>query len=442
MNKFQIRSLLLALFSIAFACQEADAQPNWKRMLQVPQAAVSTNEAKTLASVDYPQQCTGFRWSEAHIVWDTVSQTQFTYNQSGGLLVKTTSNWTQSGFDPDFREFHHYNTNGYDSMTVAETWNGTAWESSYRFLRTFDPFGNVMQSIGQIWNGTDWDTSSGYRATFTYRNTDQVASVVQESYSVGVGWFPDYKMEYSFDLQDRWDTIVGYTTNQGLWVPDIRLLDMGWHDFSKVLPDSGRYQQFDTTWDDYQRFHVTYSQYDSQVWIYQKFGTTWDDSDKLVLQYDAKGNETRNETYRWIGAWLQTDGILTHYTYGTQDEKLEVWQELFDGYIYRYDNRQVYANFFTGESPATMPALNVVVFPNPVRNSDAVQVMVNSARPATVEVTLRDAFGHVVSHQKSSIAFHSRQVAIRIPETVANGILFYEINAGAQRATGRLLLQR
>jgi hypothetical protein len=439
--KMSQRIPAIALLLTLLAINALHGQSLWHTALATPEQRVVSFEARVTATTDHPQRCTGFRWNESLIKWDTTSQTLFSYALTGDLLVQTNSIWTLSGYELDTRVSHTYDTQGFETLTLGESWNDTTWKPTYRFLRTFDPFGNVTQSIGQAWNGIAWDTSSGYRATFTYHNTDQIASMIQESYTVGTGWFPDYKTEYSFDLQDRWDTIAGYSANQSSWVPDLRLVGIGWHDFAKLQPDSGRYEKYNTGWYDFQRFNATYSQNDNQVWIYQKFATTWDDSDKFIFQYDAQANEVRNEAYRWIGAWLQTDGLLTHYTYGTGGEKLEVWQELFDGYIYRYDNRQLYDDFFTAQATPIANSLRVTLFPNPVSGTNPLQFLISLEKPEKIKLEIFDLQGRLRLEANAN-ASHQALLTIPLPQAMENGTYVYRIVTNQGFATGKILLQR
>lgn len=434
-------SRLLALALILFAaCLNASAfaQSPWHVLF--PAKTASPASKNTGIQADYPQHCTNFLWNSGGSAWDTTGQTTFTYNNNGGLLERLSSVFNTGQFTNDSRETHFYNQEGFDSVTLAEIWNGAAWLPNYRFLRTFDPFGNIASSIGEAWNGNDWDTSSGYRAFFTYHNTQQIASVIQETYRVGIGWDPSYKMDYTFDSQNRWDTVTGYLHDQGVWNPDLRLLDIAWRDFERSLPDSGRFENNTTgIWENYQRYRVTYSQYDSQVWIYDKFAVSWDSSEKYIFNFNQEGDEVLSEAYRWLGSWVQTDGLATHYLYGTAGEKMEVWQERFDGSGYVNDNRQVYADFFTEAAPATVKTLSVRAFPNPVMAADRLEFQLSLDRPGPVRVKLYDLQGQL---RAETVTHSAGLLTFPLSAFLENGTYLYRVETFGGTATGKVILSR
>lgn len=434
-------ALLMITFSVVSALNisTVSAQSAWHSWFKIGNITKNTADKTVATQVDYPEHCTNFGWDGGGSVWDTTSQTTFVYNPNGGLLERIVAKYSSGSFTNDFREMHFYDVLGNDSLTLAYSWNGGAWESSYRFLRTFDPFGNITSSIGQIWNGVAWDTSSGYRAIFTYHNTDQIAAVTQENYQVGSGWEPTYRMEYSFDNQNRWDTVTGFNPDQGGWLYDRRMLDLAWHDFSKNQPDSAKFEEYINSWENLQRFRVTYSQFDSQVWIYDKFATVWDPAEKYIFNYDQYGNEVQNEGFAWTGIWSQVDGTETNYLYGTSGEKLEVWQSFFDGIGYVNDNRQVYADFFTHSADIEGHTLSAIAFPNPVISAKRLSFQISDLKHGPTDVSLFDANGvlRLNTHRPSN-----ELIDIELPASLENGIYFYRIQTGNRRGTGKVVIQR
>jgi hypothetical protein len=417
------------------------AQSLWHSWLQ-PQFLSHANARTAEVQVDYPMYAMSFDWNESLSRWDTITETTFSYVTTGGLQQRTVSEYISGNFVLDIRETHHYNFQGFDSLTLGETWNGSAWAPAYRFQRTFDGLGNITQSIGSIWNGISWDTSSGYRAIFTYHDTTEIASVIQETYSVGNGWNPNYKIEYSFDIQDRWDTVTGYTPNLGNWEPDKRLVDIGWHDFSKNQPDSGRFEHYTSAWVNLERYYVTYSLYDSQVWFYDKFSTDWDPSEKFIFNYDSYGNEILSERYEWIGVWHQAEGAIAHPTYNPSGQMTEVWREWFDGYIYRYDNKDVFSNFFVGRpEPSPIPD-PITVYPNPARDCFYFQLNTNQKGP--VRIAVYDLQGRLRAETRWERG--EETLTFPISEAFENGTYIYYLVMGNGRqvsqAKGKVVVQR
>ncbi len=413
-------------------------QSTWHAWCQHPAPNVE-NSKQAAIQVDYPLSCINFDWNSGPDVWDTASQTTYAYDPNGRVIERMIGLYGSGTYFNDFRETHAYTTSGFDTLTLAERWNGSNWDPSYRFLRTFDPYGNLTSSIGQTWNGLGWDTSSGYRASYTYHPSQQIASVIQESYQIGVGWYPTYKIEYSLDNQNRWDTVTGYLPLQGNWANDRRIVGLGWHDFSENQPDSGRFEQYTTVWENLQRYRVTYSQNDSQEWIYEKFATIWDPADKFLFNYDAQGNEILNEGYRWTGAWTQTDGLLTSYVYGLSGERLEVTQAFYSGMIYVNDNRQVYANFFTESPEEQNKSIHMSVFPNPSPGNAPVNFKFSGKDLGMVQICLYDMTGRLrlVTHTATQAL-----VQISIPDGFENGTYIYRVDSRVGTANGTWILQR
>ncbi|MEY3444204.1 MAG: Secretion system C-terminal sorting domain [Bacteroidota bacterium] len=413
-------------------------QSPWHRWVQHPTQKLE-NSKQAAVQVDYPLSCINFDWNSGPDIWDTASQITYAYDPNGRMIERVIGLYGSGSYFNDFRETHAYTTSGFDTLTLAERWNGSNWDPSYRFLRTFDPYGNLTSSVGQTWNGIGWDTSSGYRASHTYHNTQQIASVIQESYQTGIGWNPTYRMEYSFDNLNRWDTVTGFLPNQGTWTNDKRIVGFGWRDFSKNQPDSARFEEYTTLWQNFQRFHVTYSQNESEEWIYDKFGVAWDQSERYLFNYDSLGNEILNEGYRWTGAWTQTDGLSTNYMYGISGERLEVFQALYNGQIYVNDNRQVYANFFTEAPEEYNNILNLSVFPSPSSGNAPVNFQFSGNDIGKIQICLYDMTGRL---RLATNGMAQRLVQISIPAGLENGTYIYRVTSRLGTASGSWILQR
>lgn len=435
------RCLTLLVATLCLSSQQLLAQSTWQDGLKTHFPA--RHEASSRLSgiqEDTPARCTGFDWNEGQAQWDTTSQTTFTYTPAGDLVERTTSTYSSGTFTQATRQTHAYDLAGYDTLLVAEEWNGAAWVPSYRFSRRYDFMGNLAQSLGYVWNGTTWDTSSGYRATYTYHSSSQVETETQEDYTVGSGWNPSYRVEYSFDHLDRWDTVTGYIAGQTSWEPASRLVDIGWHDYARLLPDSGRFENFSTSWQDQQRFHVTYSQYDSQVWTYETFSGGWTPSDRFIFHYDQHGSEVLSEAYNWVGVWFQYEGLLTHPTYDSSLKKTELWTELFDGYIYRRHERQVYEDFFLGAAQGMAGLGTVTVFPNPVTTAQEVLSFGFSLAPSgPVLIQLYDLHGRL---RAETAARGGAIIHFPLSATLENGIYAFHVSSKAGTIQGKVVVQR
>lgn len=435
----------LALLLCLIGCTHAShAQPhawNWAtRGCQAQAQAASKASKASTATIDYPVSCIGFDWNASSARWDSTDRADFTYVSTGGLQERI--GWLYNGttFALFSRESHHYNNLGYDSLTLTEVWTGSAWEPNTKFDRTFDLYGNVTQSIGSAWNGTAWDSSSGYRATFTYHPNTDVASVIQEGYTVGVGWHPEYQQVWSLDGLGRWDTVTAFLPDQGGWKPDKRLVDIHWRNFALLQPDSARFESWDgSAWEDFQRFRVAYSQYDSQEWIYEKPGLGWEPTDRFLLQYDSLGYEVLNEAYSWNGNWELFDGVITHLTYDSLGQRMEVWTEVLSSGSYVRDRRQVYLDFFTSAplpTPADQPRF--LLYPNPQTQSQVLHLRALNPQQGQVHVSIFNAMGEPV--HEATLTAHMDEILL--PQHLGPGTYLCRIAAKAGAATLPLVILR
>ncbi len=435
---YRMRNTILTGILACLLLQLAHAQTRIHRPLHEDEGRQLTVASKVSSHNDRPQLYTTFSWMDSLSAWDTISQTTLSYDGNGYLVEEVTSNYLGNAWIPSFRALYVHDVNGRYIDERYFDWNGASWDSTIRYVSAYDAVGRPNLFLIIQWNGTAWDTINGTRSVYTYRNVDQVESRVKSRWqTLQSTWTLIDSTWYSYDAANEWDTVTTYSYAGPGWTVSNRTVGYTWYDFSKRLPYTGRYQTYGTGWTDYTRYRAIYGANDSQTFVYHTYNApNWDSTGKEVFVYDAQEHLIDYQYYDWIGAWEQSDGQLNHYTYDGTGQTLELVREQFDGYLYRFDRRFVYANFLVGIAIPTLPAIKVRAFPNPV--ADHLQFSVEQSKPGPVSIQLYDLQGRLraetlVQHADGVIDFP-------IPVQLPSGSYSYRLITREGSATGKVMV--
>ncbi len=436
-----MRQLSLPTFLFCLIFSGLHAQNTWKPWQTM---ASKTNSAagKTATHEDYPALAYQFIWHDSLVAWDSVYMETMSYSVNGDLTEVIGQQYIGNGFAPLRRSLYTYASPGFPSSETAFNWNGNSWMEDYRTETTYDSQNNATQYLNFFWTGAAWDTSYGQRNTYSYVFTDKIASRIEEYWdSTSHQWENSSLEEFSYPNATAWDTATLSLWSLGSWLPDERYVDVAWYDFEKDLAYSARNQVFGGSgWEDVARFRSTFGANDSQTIVWDEWsGTDWDSTTKDVMINDQHGHQTVNETYIWIGAWMQSNGYLSHYSYDAQDRTTEIIDEWFDGYIYRYADRHTYPSFFTGEADALEFTSQVSAYPNPC----AEQLNFGFGHPpkGLVEISIYDLRG-LLRLQTRISGRHGGPINLQLPETMENGCYTYRISTQEGNACGKLNVLR
>jgi hypothetical protein len=418
--------------------QFAHAQTRIYRPLQEDEGGQATLAAKVSSHNDRPQLYTTFSWMDSLSAWDTLSQTTLSYDANGYLSEEITQNYIGNAWVPSNRALYVFDSNGRSLDERYFVWNGSSWDSTIRYVSAYDALGRPNLFLIIQWNGSAWDTISGTQSVYTYRNVDQVESRVKWRWRPLQSIFTlEDSTWYSYDAADEWDTVTTYSYAGPGWTASNRTVGYTWYDFSKRLPLTGRYQTYATSWTDYTRYRATYGANDSQTWVYHTYNApNWDSTGKEVFVYDAQEHLLDYQYYDWIGAWEQSDGQLNQYAYNGIGQTLERIQQLFDGYLYRFERRMVYANFLVATATPTLPAIKVVAFPNPV--SDQLRFSVVQSKPGPVSIQLYDLQGRLRAETLVQLA--DGIIDLAIPAQLPSGSYSYRLTTREGSATGKVMV--
>jgi hypothetical protein len=311
----------------------------------------------------------------------------------------------------------------------------------YRTETTYDSQSNVTQYLNFFWTGAAWDTSYGQRNTYSYVFTDKIASRMEEFWdSTSHQWNNSSLEQFTYPNATAWDTATLSLWDLGSWLPEERYVDVAWYDFEKGLAYAALNQGYGGSgWEDVARFRATFGAHDSQTIVWDEWsGNDWDSTTKDVIINDQHDHQTVNETYIWIGAWQQSNGYLSHYTYDAQDRTTEIIDEWFDGYIYRYADRHTYPSFFTGQNEPIALQINVNAYPNPC--DDQLTFGLEHLPKGAVQIQLYDLSGRLRMNSAFGNA-RGTEITVPISETLENGTYIWKVSAKSGVATGKIILQ-
>ncbi len=427
-------SMLVCLLSLNVPAQLAGPFPGTMRHTDNPRAV-----AKVTVHQDTPQLGTFFEWRDSLSDWDTTGQAIYTYYNDGKLAEEINYMYANQSFLPVNRSVYTYDSMGLTQEWTMQTWGGQ-WDNFSKVNYTYDPFGNTTDYVEYNWLASAWDTAVCTRNSYTYHNVSQIASVTRRIWQgASLGYRIQDSTDHHFDLSNRWDTTTFYYANANVLIPETRIVDYVWHDFSKQQPSSGRIEKFTTSWVDDRRFTATYSQNDSELWIYEKFvAPSWVNYGKESVTYDIEDHPVAIEYYGWIGAWELEQGELNTYVYNGNGQTLSRVRELFDGYLFRFDRKYVYSAFFTQATEATLPVVQVRAYPNPA--TESIQFQLALDKPIAVTVQLLDMQGTL----RTAATFNRAQNEITLPisDVLENGTYIYRITTATGQASGKIVVQR
>lgn len=432
-------------FSLLLLCLlaggSAIGQTQWKSFRNHRAApATGTVSGKVATHGDYPELCYRYNWHDSLADWDTTYRETFTYFPNGALAQNIGEQYNGNGFTPHRRGTYTYFGQGELESEFGETWNGNAWENQFRTEYIWDIHGNLEQWLRFNWDVSQWDTVSGYRSIYTYFSPGLIGTQIDQYWDSNTSaWENSNRMEFTYTNLTNWDTAVFSYWNANNWVLDERSIDVVWYNFEKLLATSGRVQLHNgSAWEDLARVTGTFGQNDSHVYVWEEWtNNNWVQALKEVENFDAQGHQTLSESYDWIGAWQQSDGYLSHYTYDSQNRTEEIISESFDGYIYRYAGRLEYPSFFTSLEETISPTLSATTYPNPC--TDRLNFDLGLKQNGPVEIALYDLNG-TLRLQTNMRASTTETVSVPISEFLENGSYIYRISTKEGIATGKVVV--
>jgi hypothetical protein len=435
-----MRQLFLPTFLFCLLYSGLQAQNAWKPWQTM---ATKTNSAagKTATHEDYPALAYQFIWHDSLVAWDSVYMETMSYSVNGDLSEVIGQQYIGNGFAPQRRSIYTYASPGFPSSETAFNWSGNSWMEDYRTETTYDSQSNVTQYLNFFWTGAAWDTSYGQRNTYSYVFTDKIASRMEEFWdSTSHQWNNSSLEQFTYPNATAWDTATLSLWDLGSWLPEERYVDVAWYDFEKGLAYAALNQGYGGSgWEDVARFRATFGAHDSQTIVWDEWsGNDWDSTTKDVIINDQHDHQTVNETYIWIGAWQQSNGYLSHYTYDAQDRTTEIIDEWFDGYIYRYADRHTYPSFFTGQNEPIALQINVNAYPNPC--DDQLTFGLEHLPKGAVQIQLYDLSGRLRMNSAFGNA-RGTEITVPISETLENGTYIWKVSAKSGVATGKIILQ-
>lgn len=433
--------LPLLLLLTVFLCASAAAQSLHERLF--PKAGEQAGSAaKVTTHGDYPQQCLQFTWYDSLSRWDTVSQSTFTYTQHGLLAEELRSFYNNGSFNPSYRQLLRYDAQQRLDSAIGMNWNGASWDTTTGNAYDYNANDALTTFWRLSWNGQGWDTTQGYHDEITYHTGNVQASSLESDWQTGV-WVPTDSTYFGVDGNMEWDTVIALTFSGIGWTPVEKLVGLTWQDFAAEKPLTGTYQTYNgNTWELYRRFRAHYGPGSMATRVWDTYNAPdWDSTSKEVENYDIHGHATYWHTYVWVGAWLLYDSELNTYTYNGSGNMLVRVREMYDGYLYRYDRRFEYANFFTEAAAPAEPGLQASAYPNPMQvNDEVLHFDLGDAATGKVQAALYDLQGRLRAETFAPAGLG--RLDFPVSPSLENGCYIYRVRTAKGEATGRVVLQR
>lgn len=396
---------------------------------------------KTTEHDDLPALCYRLDWNTQGGNWDSTFQFTSNYFPDGKLAELITSTFDNGSFALYRKEIYQYFPSGNVQKYTVAYRNANQWINDTRRDYVYDAQGNEILNTELKYNGISWDSISQFRHTLSYGGNNVIIADIEESRQLLSSplWEFQNRYEYSLDLNSEWDTLLLSQWDVNAWKEVIRVLDIDFYDFSRELPYAAKYQNFNNgQWLDFQRFNVTYSQYDSQDWIYEEFQNTWDTTQREVITFDAKGHEIRRDVALWAGQWLLNSSNQYTYTYDLDGRTIEWQRNTYNGASLQNNIKKVIPSFFTVgfSEPSIQAALKT--WPNPCY--EVFHLDLSPIKQGPILIEIYDLKGTLRLSTVTQAG--ANDVAIEIPSHFENGSYFWTVKSKQGFHSGKLLLQR
>lgn len=401
--------------------------------------------AKTNFHEDTPDVVYRDVWDVMNSTWDSISRDVFTYFLDGREQTGLFEPYNGSGYDPGSRTTFTYSTisgNGTREEQLFELWNGTSWDNYSRTILEYDAQGNETHYIYELWNGTGYDTTYASRSLWTYNGSNVPIEWIGQDWQQGTGFTNSDRETYSLNAAQEWDTLHYAAWDGTQWLPYGRFVDIVWHDFAGDWAERATSQTWNGNgYDDFERFSCTFGMHSSSTCIYEQWTAGWDTTGRSVQEIDLQGHSTLFESFEYQnGNYAQTSGQAAMYTYDGQGRTTELISQWWDTTGYVNSNRWTIPSFFVNRpEPIETTTIQLRLYPNPAVEEIFIEGEIKHNTRLTL--TLYDLQGR--KRMVSAMPYRSgTQCKVRLPEAISSGTYVYELHAGTQRATGKLILRR
>jgi hypothetical protein len=444
-----IHHLHIIVFGFAFAlgAQYATAQkPNASAWLDAPIAPGSDPFSLTQRITihdETPGHCLAFL-SPDRVLWDTAWQDTYTYDIAGQHITTQHDVYQAPTMRRSTRQQMYYDAAGRLADRITDNDSAGTWKPAIREMWYYDVYGQDTMQVQLQWrqltSGFGWDTTGATRHHIIYNTQNQIAVNTTRAWSasfpMGI-WNNASKLEYFFNTQGEWDSLLIYSPFGPVWAAGQRIVAVTWADYALGQRSSYVVQWNQGGWVNGQRVTCSYQGLDSDCLTATYNVGAWDTAARAIALYDAHEHLILAEQYDWqAGQWLKVNGEEHDYTYDSLGHTLELidrnWDMQVQGYV--QGQRRIYRDYFLAAASPSDISASVVAFPNPV--TDVLQLQLRGLT-GPVQVTVYDMQGRL----RVTTAALSQAGLLRIPldESLASGSYFYHLKMRAGEARGKFL---
>lgn len=322
---------------------------------------------------------------------------------------------------------------------IVQAWDGSNWNNSQRITRTYTTLGDLSDFTRYQWNSLAWDTIEATQSIYVYDANNQITSNTKSAWQLSTRIFQnDSRERVSYNASMEIDTfwVDEYAANS--WVPDFRLVDISWFDFSNEQPGGYVRQVFGNGfYAPTLRLSFAYTTNGS----YEQTNLNWNGSGWSVVSredhtYDVTGREVLYEIFDLTNnVYVFRQGFQWEYAYNPANEPMElIYRTSASDSLYMNQERDVFAGYAVSTADADLFASQVSVFPNPFLQDLTVQTRLE--RPQPLEFQLLDSHGRTVFHKRISSSNGFTKMTL---PSLAKGVYFYRIIGEAATVSGTLL---
>lgn len=395
--------------------------------------------------------------------WENEARSTYTYTASGRIESRVLENWNGTNWIGNYRITYSWDGSGYFYRMLEEVWKNNTWVNSYRNTCEYVGGPELMVYLLETWNNDRWEKAS--RSTFTASSNGYLLSGFMERWGAttvsDTGWTLTNRMTFSYDSEwhqleylneekngDTWEisTRNSYTYDSNgnpltyyyeNWVGNV-LYSTSKNTFTydsngNTITELYEYWQRNSAIGAVRNTY-SYDGFGNRIRDVQEYldNTTWVPSHASEYVYDSHGNAIEGRYFTWQNNnWVHAFGYLNMYYANNR--------------LYTTINGRsaaaAYHYFTTGiaewSNEPKQFSLNQN-YPNPFNPSTEIQYQLSES--GMVSLKVYDVLGKEVTTlvqqlQRAgsySVTFHAG--------SLPTGIYYYQLQAGTQVATKKLML--
>lgn len=346
-----MRSKLLFLILLVFACSKANAQP-----------ALSLFPVNTLHSSDkWMQNSESFRKHFLEMRSRITLLSKSNHHQTNParsvpvrvqnfptdsvIKLDSTYNWQWNNLSGNWilseKTIYTYTVSGNVAVAMSESFIGSVWVNSDQSIYTFDANNNVTNELFQLWNGATW--VNNYQDIYIYNLYDSLTNYTNQTWN-GSAWQNNYQYIHGYDFNHNMTSEVYQNWTGSSWINNDEYLATYDANHNRL---SWIYQQWVAgNWENNYEYLYTYNVTNYVTSIIEKYwdidSVNWMNSSQTFNGYDGSNNLVNSLTQLWDGLNWFNDHQYSDTFDGSNNMTSEIYQ-IWDGLAWKYIMRSLFS---------------------------------------------------------------------------------------------------